>query len=117
VRPGETGEDDPSPPDEALHLDQPHLVRDLPAAPAAVRDIGTGHVVTTEMNEHKIATGAGRRGTVLAGDARETPAEFDRAPDFVLFDGVEGDVASRELPALTAELRGSAYLSPVRCWS
>jgi predicted O-methyltransferase YrrM len=62
---------------------------------AAVRDNGTGHVVTTEMNEHKIATarrtfaetGLDDVLTVLAGDAMETLAGLDRAVDFVLLDG------------------------------
>ncbi|MFS8197486.1 O-methyltransferase [Streptomyces sp. CWNU-52B] len=62
---------------------------------AAVRDNGTGHVFTTELNEHKIAT-AGRTFTetgladvitVLEGDALATLEKLDAQVDLVLLDG------------------------------
>jgi predicted O-methyltransferase YrrM len=62
---------------------------------AAVRDNGTGRVVTTEMSAAKIATakenfataGLSEVITVLEGDARETLAGLDGGVDFVLLDG------------------------------
>jgi len=62
---------------------------------AAVRDNGTGRVITTELSQQKIA--AARRTfveaglddliTVLAGDARDTLRGLDGPADFVLLDG------------------------------
>lgn len=62
---------------------------------AAVRDNGSGRVVTTELNAHKIATasatfdevGVSDLVTVLGGDAVETLGALDGAVDFVLLDG------------------------------
>ncbi|WP_328327780.1 MULTISPECIES: O-methyltransferase [unclassified Streptomyces] len=62
---------------------------------AAVRDNGTGRVVTTELNKDKavaarrtfIETGLDDVITVLEGDARETLATLDAPADFVLLDG------------------------------
>ncbi|PQM45961.1 hypothetical protein C1Y40_03873 [Mycobacterium talmoniae] len=62
---------------------------------AAVRDNGTGRVITTELSDTKIAAakenfaGAGLDDviTVLAGDALTTLAELDGTVDFVLLDG------------------------------
>jgi predicted O-methyltransferase YrrM len=61
---------------------------------AAVRDNGTGHVVTTELSKSKIdaarrtfaETGLDDVITVLEGDARETLKDLGSA-DFVLLDG------------------------------
>lgn len=62
---------------------------------AAVRDNGTGRVVTTELSAAKIATATANFAeagvddvvTVLEGDARETLAALDGPVDFVLLDG------------------------------
>ncbi|MFE3824110.1 O-methyltransferase [Streptomyces sp. NPDC059092] len=62
---------------------------------AAVRDNGTGRVITTELSEDKIAaarrtfaeTGLDDLITVLEGDARTTLGALDGPPDFVLLDG------------------------------
>ena len=62
---------------------------------AAVRDNGTGRVITTELNEDKVAaarrtfveTGLDDVITVLEGDARDTLAGVDAPADFVLLDG------------------------------
>jgi len=62
---------------------------------SAVRDIGTGRVVTTELSETKIAaakqtfaeTGLSDLITVLEGDALSTLASLDGPVDFVLLDG------------------------------
>jgi predicted O-methyltransferase YrrM len=62
---------------------------------AAVRDNGTGRVISTELSETKIAAarrtfeeaGLGDLITVLEGDARETLADVDGSVDFVLLDG------------------------------
>ncbi|MFE4057118.1 O-methyltransferase [Streptomyces sp. NPDC059096] len=62
---------------------------------AAVRDNGTGRVITTELSEDKIAaarrtfaeTGLDDLITVLEGDARTTLGALDDAPDLVLLDG------------------------------
>ena len=62
---------------------------------AAVRDNGTGRVVTTELSKDKIAaargtfaeTGLADLITVLEGDARETLGSLDGSADFVLLDG------------------------------
>ncbi|MDI5966851.1 class I SAM-dependent methyltransferase [Streptomyces sp. SL13] len=62
---------------------------------AAVRDNGTGRVVSTELNADKAAaarrafaeTGLDDVVTVLEGDARETLADLDAGADFVLLDG------------------------------
>jgi predicted O-methyltransferase YrrM len=62
---------------------------------SAIRDNGTGRVVTTEINESKIAaakqtfaaTGLDDLITVLEGDALSTLAELDGPVDFVLLDG------------------------------
>ncbi len=62
---------------------------------SAVRDNGSGRVVTTEINEAKIAaakqtfadTGLDDLITVLEGDALSTLAELDGPVDFVLLDG------------------------------
>jgi predicted O-methyltransferase YrrM len=62
---------------------------------SAVRDNGTGRVVTTEINEPKIAaakqtfskTGLDDLITVLEGDALSTLASLDGPVDFVLLDG------------------------------
>lgn len=62
---------------------------------SAVRDNGTGRVITTEINETKIAaakqtftdTGLDDLITVLEGDALDTLAELDGPFEFVLLDG------------------------------
>jgi predicted O-methyltransferase YrrM len=62
---------------------------------AAVRDNGLGHVVTTELNAHKVATaiatfnsvGLSDVVTVLEGDALETLDTIDGPIGFVLLDG------------------------------
>lgn len=62
---------------------------------SAVRDNGTGRVVTTELNETKIAAARetfGRTGlddliTILEGDALATLPGLDGPVDFVLLDG------------------------------
>ncbi|HEV2635349.1 MAG TPA: class I SAM-dependent methyltransferase [Actinocrinis sp.] len=62
---------------------------------AAVRDNGTGHVVSTEMSAHKAAaarktfaeTGLDDLITILDGDARQTLADYPGSVDFVLLDG------------------------------
>jgi predicted O-methyltransferase YrrM len=62
---------------------------------AAVVDNGVGHVLTTELNEHKINTaranlsqaGLGAVVTVLAGDARETLVAAPEPIGVVLLDG------------------------------
>lgn len=62
---------------------------------AAVRDNGTGHVVTTEMNHAKAtaarrtfsATGLDDVITVLEGDALRTLAGLENPVDFVFLDG------------------------------
>jgi predicted O-methyltransferase YrrM len=62
---------------------------------AAVRDNGTGRVVTTELSAAKVAaakktfadTGLDDLITVLEGDATETLAGLDGSVDFVLLDG------------------------------
>ena len=62
---------------------------------SAVRDNGTGRVVTTELSETKIAaakqtfadTGLDDLITVLEGDALSTLASLDGPIDFVLLDG------------------------------
>ncbi|MGW7751704.1 O-methyltransferase [Streptomyces violaceusniger] len=62
---------------------------------AAVRDNGSGRVITTEMSKEKIAaarrtfaeTGLDDVITVLEGDARETLADLDGSVDLLLLDG------------------------------
>jgi predicted O-methyltransferase YrrM len=62
---------------------------------AAVRDNGTGRVITTELNKEKIAaarrtfteTGLDDVITVLEGDARQTLAGLGAPADFILLDG------------------------------
>jgi predicted O-methyltransferase YrrM len=62
---------------------------------SAVRDNGTGRVVTTEISDTKVAaakqtfsdTGLDDLITVLDGDALSTLAELDGPVDFVLLDG------------------------------
>jgi predicted O-methyltransferase YrrM len=62
---------------------------------AAVRDNGTGRVLTTELSKDKIAsarrtfaeTGLDDVITVLAGDARQTLGDLGGSADFVLLDG------------------------------
>lgn len=62
---------------------------------AAVRDNGTGHVVTTEMSSTKAtaarrtfaATGLDDLVTVLEGDALQTLAELQPPVDFLFLDG------------------------------
>jgi predicted O-methyltransferase YrrM len=62
---------------------------------AAVRDNGSGRVVTTELSETKIAaakktfaeTGLDDAITILEGDALDTLADLDGPVDFVLLDG------------------------------
>jgi predicted O-methyltransferase YrrM len=62
---------------------------------SAVRDNGTGRVVTTELNAHKIAsakrtfaeTGLDDLVTILEGDALSTLAALDGPVDLVLLDG------------------------------
>ncbi|MEU6992412.1 class I SAM-dependent methyltransferase [Streptomyces sp. NPDC046465] len=62
---------------------------------AAVRDNGTGRVISTELSAAKAAaarrtfaeTGLDDLITVLEGDARETLAALDGPADFVLLDG------------------------------
>ncbi|MFJ7587665.1 O-methyltransferase [Streptomyces sp. NPDC097617] len=65
---------------------------------AAVRDNGTGRVISTELSAAKAAaarrtfaeTGLDGLITVLEGDARETLAEVDGPVGFVLLDGWKG---------------------------
>ncbi|MGI5460176.1 O-methyltransferase [Streptomyces sp. CA-249302] len=62
---------------------------------AAVRDNGTGRVVTTELSKEKIAaahrtfaeTGLDDLITVLEGDARDSLSALDAPADLVLLDG------------------------------
>jgi predicted O-methyltransferase YrrM len=62
---------------------------------AAVRDNGTGRVVSTELNAAKVAraranlaeAGLADMVTILAGDARETLADLPGPVGFVLLDG------------------------------
>jgi predicted O-methyltransferase YrrM len=62
---------------------------------AAVRDNGTGHVTSTELNAAKVAraranlaeAGLAEQVTILAGDARETLADLPGPVGFVLLDG------------------------------
>ena len=62
---------------------------------AAVRDNGTGRVVSTELNAAKVAraranlaeAGLANVVTILAGDARETLADLPGPVGFVLLDG------------------------------
>jgi len=62
---------------------------------AAVRDNGTGRVITTELSKDKIAatrrtfteTGLDDLITILEGDARDTLRGLDAPADFVLLDG------------------------------
>jgi predicted O-methyltransferase YrrM len=62
---------------------------------SAVRDNGEGRVVTTELNEKKVAMAAGNFAdaglddliTVLHGDALETLTAIDGPVQFVLLDG------------------------------
>jgi predicted O-methyltransferase YrrM len=62
---------------------------------AAVRDNGTGRVITTELSKDKIAatrrtfteTGLDDLITMLEGDARDTLRGLDDPADFVLLDG------------------------------
>ncbi|GAQ55949.1 O-methyltransferase [Streptomyces acidiscabies] len=62
---------------------------------AAVRDNGTGRVITTELSKDKIAaarrtfteTGLDDLITTLEGDARDTLHSLDAPADFVLLDG------------------------------
>ena len=62
---------------------------------AAVRDNGTGRVITTELSaakaraarENFAATGLGDVITLLEGDARETLADLGISPGLVLLDG------------------------------
>jgi predicted O-methyltransferase YrrM len=62
---------------------------------AAVRDNGTGRVITTELSAAKAraaretfaATGLGDVITLLEGDARETLADLGVSPGLVLLDG------------------------------
>src|ERR1700753_4483004 len=64
---------------------------------SAVRDNGSGRVVTTELSDTKIAaaketfakTGLDGVITILEGDALTTLAELDGPVDFVLLDGRE----------------------------
>ncbi|HEY6312050.1 MAG TPA: class I SAM-dependent methyltransferase [Streptosporangiaceae bacterium] len=65
---------------------------------AAVRDNGAGRVISTELNEAKVARAraniaeAGLSGhvTILEGDALETLATIDTPVEFVLLDGWKG---------------------------
>lgn len=62
---------------------------------AAVRDNGTGRVITTELSKDKIAaaqrtfaeTGLDDLITILEGDARDTLGDLQDPADFVLLDG------------------------------
>lgn len=62
---------------------------------AAVRDNGTGHIITTEMSAHKLATaratfaeaGVSDLITILEGDARTTLKTISDPVQFVLLDG------------------------------
>lgn len=62
---------------------------------AAVRDNGTGHIITTEMSSHKLAAarttfaeaGVSDLITVLEGDARTTLKTVSGPVQFVLLDG------------------------------
>lgn len=62
---------------------------------AAVRDNGTGHIITTEMSSHKLATaretfaeaGVSDLITILEGDARTTLETLAEPVQFVLLDG------------------------------
>jgi predicted O-methyltransferase YrrM len=65
---------------------------------AAVRDNGTGHVVSTELHAAKVAraranlaeAGLADLVTILEGDARETLADLPGPVGFVLLDGWKG---------------------------
>jgi predicted O-methyltransferase YrrM len=62
---------------------------------AAVRDNGTGHIITTEMSSHKLAAaratfseaGVSDLITILEGDARATLKTVSGPVQFVLLDG------------------------------
>lgn len=62
---------------------------------AAVRDNGTGHIITTEMSSHKLAAaratfaeaGVSDLITILEGDARTTLKTVNAPVQFVLLDG------------------------------
>jgi predicted O-methyltransferase YrrM len=79
---------------------------------AAVRDNGTGRVITTELNADKIAaarrtfteTGLDDVITVLEGDARETLARLDEPAEFILLDGWK-DLSLAVLHVLEPRLR------------
>ncbi|MFI0820433.1 O-methyltransferase [Streptomyces sp. NPDC021098] len=84
---------------------------------AAVRDNGTGRVVTTEMSKEKIAaahrtfaeTGLDDLITVLEGDARETLADIEGPLEFVLLDGWK-DLCLPMLRQLEPRLRPGALV-------
>ncbi|TXS45035.1 methyltransferase [Streptomyces sp. uw30] len=62
---------------------------------SAVRDNGTGRVITTELSKEKIRSARGTFAdaglddviTVLEGDARDSLAGLDASADFILLDG------------------------------
>ncbi|AEM80778.1 O-methyltransferase [Streptomyces violaceusniger] len=84
---------------------------------AAVRDNGTGRVITTEMSKDKIAaarrtfaeTGLDDVITVLEGDARETLADIEGPLELVLLDGWK-DLCLPVLRMLEPRLRPGALV-------
>ncbi|MGW8378066.1 class I SAM-dependent methyltransferase [Streptomyces sp. ODS28] len=84
---------------------------------AAVRDNGTGRVVTTEMSGDKIAsarrtfaeTGLDDVITILEGDACETLADLEGTVDFLLLDGWK-DLCLPVLRLLEPRLRPGALV-------
>ncbi|WNE98351.1 class I SAM-dependent methyltransferase [Streptomyces luomodiensis] len=84
---------------------------------AAVRDNGTGRVITTEMSKDKIAsaretfteTGLDDLITVLEGDARETLAAVEGPLDIVLLDGWK-DLCLPVLRLLEPRLRSGSLV-------
>ncbi|MFF4483256.1 O-methyltransferase [Streptomyces sp. NPDC001520] len=84
---------------------------------AAVRDNGTGRVITTEMSKEKIAaarrtfaeTGLDDVITVLEGDARETLADLEGPLELVLLDGWK-DLCLPVLRMLEPRLRPGALV-------
>ncbi|AQA13495.1 O-methyltransferase [Streptomyces malaysiensis] len=84
---------------------------------AAVRDNGTGRVITTELSKEKIAAARGTFAetglddliTVLEGDARETLADLDGPLELVLLDGWK-DLCLPVLRMLEPRLRPGALV-------
>ncbi|MFG2578401.1 O-methyltransferase [Streptomyces malaysiensis] len=84
---------------------------------AAVRDNGTGRVITTELSKEKIAAARGTFAetglddliTVLEGDARETLADLEGPLELVLLDGWK-DLCLPVLRMLEPRLRPGALV-------